>query len=153
MADWRPAVATEQPIGPESGGKDATASLTVDDFFAYMPAHQYIFVPTREFWPASSVNARVKPVASMGKERITAAAWLDNHRAVEQMTWAPGEPLIIPSKLISDGGWIERPGCACFNLYRPPLDHNGVAEKATPWIDHVRRVYPLEAQHIFRWLA
>ncbi len=46
--------------------------------------------------------------------------YLDARRAVEQMTWAPGQPLVISDRLVSGGGWIERPGCHCFNLYRPP---------------------------------
>jgi hypothetical protein len=29
---------------------------TLDDFSAYMPSHNYIFHPTRELWPASSVD-------------------------------------------------------------------------------------------------
>ena len=33
--------------------------FSIEDFRAYMPMHEYIFVPSRELWPASSVNARV----------------------------------------------------------------------------------------------
>ena len=36
--------------------------LTLGDFFAYMPMHSYIFAPSREMWPGSSVNARVPPI-------------------------------------------------------------------------------------------
>ena len=29
--------------------------------------------------------------------------------SVEQMTWCPGEPMLIPDKLfVAAGGWIER---------------------------------------------
>ena len=31
--------------------------VRLDDFYAYMPMHSYIYAPTRELWPASSVNA------------------------------------------------------------------------------------------------
>jgi hypothetical protein len=41
-------------------------------------------------WPASSVNARILPIIDNGKA-VPASAWLDRHRHVEQMTWAPGE--------------------------------------------------------------
>lgn len=80
------------------------ATVTEQDFFAYMPAHQYIYVPTRELWPASSVNASI--VMQAGK----ANKWLDEQRAVQQMTWAPGLPMIIENRLVADGGWIERDG-------------------------------------------
>ena len=106
--------------------------VTIHDFYAYMPKHLYIFAPTGEMWPASSVNARLPriplkkkngtPVRDKdGKPKyITPSRWLDKHRAVEQMTWAPGEPQTIVGRLVSDGGWIERDGVATFNLYRPP---------------------------------
>jgi Bifunctional DNA primase/polymerase, N-terminal len=93
------------------------AGLALDDFHAYMPMHNYIYAPTREMWPGSSVNARIPPPAKDTK----ANAWLDQHRPVEQMTWAPGEPMLIAGRLISEGGWIERSGVTCFNLYRPPI--------------------------------
>jgi len=31
--------------------------VTAADFWAYMPAHAYIYVPTRELWPAASINS------------------------------------------------------------------------------------------------
>jgi hypothetical protein len=43
------------------------------------------------------------------------------NKPVEQMTWTPGESMLIQNRLISDGGWIERKGATCFNLYRPPV--------------------------------
>ncbi len=30
---------------------EASAAVTVRDFYAYMPMHEYIFTPTREFGP------------------------------------------------------------------------------------------------------
>jgi hypothetical protein len=74
------------------------------------------------------------------------------NQRVEQMTWAPGEPMEIKNKLIADGGWIKRPGSTVFNLYRPPIVI-GKPGDATPWLDHVRRVFPDDADHIVRWLA
>jgi Family of unknown function (DUF5906) len=68
------------------------------------------------------------------------------------MTWAPGLPTLIEGRLISDGGWIERPGCAVFNLYRPPSIIAKAGDVA-PWLDLVRKVFPNEADHIVLWLA
>ena len=133
-------------ISPQEEG------VSLCDFRAYMPMHAYIFVPTREMWPAASVNARLEPV-SVGGNEIPATRWLDQNSPVEQMTWAPGLPTIIEGRLISDGGWIERANVQCFNLYRPPQIIPGDANRAGPWIDHVRLVYPDEADHIIRWLA
>jgi hypothetical protein len=132
--------------------EDDSIGVTLDDFRAYMPAHSYIFTPSRELWPAASVNARVPPVAVAGGKPISPAAWLDANAAVEQMTWAPGEPMLIGDRLVSDGGWIERPGCTVFNLYRPPTLVPRAGDVA-PWLDLLHRVFPVEAEHIVAWLA
>jgi hypothetical protein len=144
--------------GPEPGANGTGAhaagpsSVSLEDFYAYMPLHTYLFVPSRQTWPAESVNARLGPV-SQGKNKVSASAWLDRHRPVEQMTWMPGEPLLIKDRLISAGGWIRRPGCACFNLYLPPQVEPGFRNKAGLWIDHLQAVYPDDSPHILAWLA
>ena len=134
----------------EKGLNDEGVSLA--DFRAYMPQHSYIFMPSRELWPASSVNARLPPVIGPNSKPISPARWLDANAAVEQMTWAPGKPLLINDKLISDGGWIERLGCTVFNLYRPPTI-TPMAGDVTRWLDLVHKLYPSEADHIVAWLA
>jgi hypothetical protein len=131
---------------------EAAIGITVDDFYAYLPTHSYIFVPSRDLWPAASVNARIT-IEDKEDESIKASFWLDRNRTVEQMIWAPGEPMLIGDRLISEGGWIERPGCTCFNLYRPPKVLNGDAAKAAPWLEHIRRVYGQDAEHVIVWLA
>jgi hypothetical protein len=132
--------------------------LPASDFYAYMPSHQYIYTPAREMWPAGSVNARVPPkkigVDKDGKDKyITASAWLDQHQPVEQMTWAPGKPMIVHHKLVSGGGWIDKEGAAVFNRYREPQTVEGNADDAGMWLEHIRRVYPSDADHIIKWLA
>jgi hypothetical protein len=127
--------------------------VTVEDFYAYMPMHQYIFVPDGQLWPASSVNGRVPPVAMGGNKTMKASDWLDQHRAVEQMTWMPGMPKVISDHLIADGGLIQRAGVASFNLYRAPRHAGGDPAQAGPWLTHVRKVFPAEAEHIISWCA
>src|SRR5262249_54731767 len=39
-----------------------TFGISLDDFHAYMPMHNYIFVPARATWPAASVNSRIPPI-------------------------------------------------------------------------------------------
>jgi hypothetical protein len=69
------------------------------------------------------------------------------------MTWCPGLPMLIPDRLVVAGGWIERPDVTCFNLYRPPRLKLGNAGEAGPWLEHVSKVFPDDAEHIARWLA
>jgi hypothetical protein len=84
---------------------------------------------------------------------VKASAWLDRNRPVEQMTWAPNEPVLVHNRLISEGGDIEREGARCFNLYRPPTIEPGNAAEADRWLDHVSKVFPDDANHIIKWLA
>jgi hypothetical protein len=150
---------------PGPGPDDLGEGVRLEDFHAYMPRHKYMFAPARELWPGSSVNARVERVPLFnpdgtpaldddGKQvGIPATAWLDQHKPIEQMTWAPGLPMVIRNRLVCEGGWIERNNVCCFNLYRPPLLHCGDAKRARRWIDHVELVYPEDADHIVRWFA
>src|SRR6516164_2231471 len=46
---------TEDVSEPETEGR----GVTLDDFFAYMPMHVYIFTPCREIWVGASINARL----------------------------------------------------------------------------------------------
>ncbi len=48
--------------GPQPTEDASPAAVTLDDFYAYMPMHNYIYTPSRELWPAASVNARIPPV-------------------------------------------------------------------------------------------
>ena len=165
-----------EPVKPiDAGNSDAGKSKTskerlpdgvqLEDFSAFMPLHSYIYHPTREMWPAASVNARIEPVPLVDddgdpvlddkgrQQTLSASAWLDRNSAVEQMTWAPGEPRLIKGRLVSNGGWIKRDGVTCFNLYRPPSIKHGDARKALPWVKHVYKLYGKSAKHIIKYMA
>lgn len=127
---------------------DLIEGITADDFRAYLPTHSYIYEPTGEMWPASSVNSKL---TGSGKKK--ASEWLDENRAVVQMTWTPSEGRIISGKVIQDGGWIEQPGVDVFNQYRPPAKVKGDPNDVSVWTDHIAHIYPDEWQHIIAWLA
>jgi hypothetical protein len=155
---FREQTATTPPPGEGAG-------VTLDDFYAYMVMHNYIYVPSRDLWPSASVNARIPPIAITDEDgnpelddegdekKLKANAWLDQNRPVEQMSWVPGSPMLILNRLVSAGGWIEKKGVSIFNLYRPPTIELGDASKAGPWVEHVRKVYPENADHIIHWFA
>lgn len=158
----------EEPFEATALKADAArrGPISVDDFWAYMPMHSYIYAPSREMWPAASVNARIPPIALLdasgnavlgedGKPiKIKASTWLDQNHPVEQMTWSPGEPMLIKHRLISEGGWIERAGCTVFNLYRAPqVEPDGNAAEAYIWLNHIQKVFPNDIDHIVNWLA
>ena len=147
--------------------------VSVSDFYSYLPDRAYIFTPTRELWRLASVNARCPPplgpdgaavtVKRKKKKRdgsevvedvaVLPSQWLDDHHPIEQMTWAPGESMVIRGRLVADGGWITALTARRFNLYRPPLPWHGDPKLAGRWLDHIRLVYPEDGEHIIRWLA
>jgi len=145
----------------------ATGSgVTLNDFCAYMKEpNKFFFIPCRELWPGSNIDRRFPRVPVLGKngkpkrgkngklitELPTTRITRDN--PVEQAVWCPGMPLFIPGRLSVSGSWIERNGVTSFNLYRAPQIKLGDASKAGPWLDHVRKLYGDEADHIIRWLA
>jgi hypothetical protein len=141
----------------EPGTEGRGRGVTLNDFVAFSPTHTYIFTPCREVWVAAGVNSRLPPVRVIGADgraaSIKATTWLDQNRAVSQMTWAPGLPMLIRNRMVVDGGWIERPDMVCFNMYRPPHIEPGDAGAAGPWVEHLRAIYEAEAGHIVRWLA
>jgi hypothetical protein len=140
-------------------------SATRDDFRAHAPSGTYIYMPCREPWTARAVDIVVgpqqvldkngKPVRNKKGEVVTesASAWLLKHQRVEQMAWVPGEPALIHDRLVVGGGWIERPEVTCLNMYRPPQIKLGDPNLAGPWLDHVHKVFPDDANHILHWLA
>lgn len=140
------------------------SDIKLSDFQAYLPQHSYIYIPTRDLWPSMAVNAVVpsiplfnldgSPRMSKGEQvHMLATTWLDRKQSVQQMTWAPGLPMLIRERLISEGGWFDHAGASCFNLYRPPTIKHGDATKAERWVDHVKKVYPEDWDHIIKWLA
>ena len=128
------------------------------DFRAYLPHHNYMYLPTRELWPAASVNACVPPVKIGTKTdgnpiMIKASGFLDRNCHIEQMTWAPGLPMFIEDRHIFEGGWIDRKSANVLNLYRAPKIALGDASKAGPWLDHVQKLYGGDSDHIVKWMA
>jgi hypothetical protein len=162
MADDINARIVEEVSKPEAEG----SGIAIEDFVAYMPTGVYIFTPCRETWVGKSINSRFPRVPVLDKHgqpkrdkhgkaiTMSATTWLDQNRAVTQMTWAPGSPMLIEDRMVVDGGWINRKNVTCFNLYRPPRIAPGDANAAGPWLDLVFKVFKHDdAEHIIRWLA
>jgi hypothetical protein len=132
-----------EPPPPDDDDLPSGAVLS-RDFYAFMPTHQYLYVPARNLWSPASINGR------FGKK---SGDRLDQTKPIEQMTWAPGFPELICDRLILEGGWRHRDGVKVFNLYLPPNIEPGDPKGAQFWLDHLRRVYPEHADHIIAYFA
>ena len=62
---WRNATRGSNGLGEQ---ETTGEGVSLDDFSAYMPAHSYIFTPSREMWPSASVNGRIPPVPLLDKK-------------------------------------------------------------------------------------
>src|SRR5262249_9285390 len=155
-------------VKPTATSDEGTPTgVNLDNFFSLMnkTGNRYIYAPCRDFWPAATVNARIPPQPLLDKHGMplrnsngdiiymSASKWLDRHRPIEVLTWAPGLALQIPDRLITLGGWIKRAGVSCFNLYRPPRIQLGDPSKAQFWLDHILRIFPNDAVHIVAYFA
>ena len=133
--------------GGDVGGDftDIPTGSSPKDFYCHLPTNTFIYRPTHDMWPPSTINGR------FGRG---AANKLQRNRGVEQATWAPGSPPLIRDKLIANGAWVSEPGASCFNLYRPPLPNkNGDKDRAGPWLDHLKKIFPDEWEQIRNWFA
>ena len=141
------------------------AASTIDDFRAYNADTQLHLhaVPRilaglkRQRAPAAHAGAHQERPAEAQERQARhhpRQQWLDQNQPVEQMTWCPGLPMLIRDRLVVDGGWIERKGVTCFNLYRPPRIELGDATKPGPGSTTcARSSCPGDAAHIINWLA
>jgi hypothetical protein len=126
--------------------------VTIGDFCAFLPDHKYIYMPTRDMWPAASVDVQLTKI-QVGSKKINPSTWVDKNRPVVQMIWAPGDPPLIRDKLLVDGGWMDRIGVTLFNQYIPPNIEPGDPDNVAPWLDHMKRVYPNDHEHILNVFA
>jgi hypothetical protein len=91
--------------------------IKLEDLYAVPHLEKYIWAPggLSCLWSQRYVNS-IMPKLDTGRKKnskpvmINATAWLDAHRAVKQITWAPGEAEIIENRLIVAGR------CACWHL-------------------------------------
>jgi len=135
---------TATAIMPDTG-----VGVSMTDFYAVLPQHQYLFVPTRALWSPAAINGLFGDPADIEPPSQT----LDQSRGVQAMTWAPGLPLIVENRLICDGGWIDRLDCRTLNLYRPPVITSGDPNDVALWLDHIKKIYPVGHEHVLDFLA
>jgi hypothetical protein len=146
--DSKPKDSKPKDPKPKRGGdkkpQPPPRTASSDDFHAFLPQRKYWYAPTRELWPAETINS------ILGKGAATA---LDINKPTHQVTWAPGLPMIIKDRLVYKTGWRTKQGANTFNLYLPPEPIGGDADKAGPWRQHGESVWGEHQQHIERWLA
>ena len=131
----------------------AVHPISLDDFHAYMPQHSYIFTPTRELWPAASVNARLPPVIGPDGKPIAAERVARPERGGRADDVGAG-------RADADQGPADRRrrldrAAGMRDLQPVPATARSCRSRATSrrGSSLVDKVYPDEAEHIISWLA
>lgn len=68
-------------------------------------------------------------------------------RTVEGSTWWPGEGQIIHDIFIDGNGWRSAQGRRIYNKYLPPPAFAGDADRADPWVLHIKKLWPDAREH------
>jgi len=74
---------------------------------------------------------------------------IENDQFVEGSTWWPGREKIIKDWFIDKDGAYESVGRRSFNQYRAPPSCLGEAGLARAWVEHVKKLWPVDAEREF----
>ena len=126
-------------------------------YWAHLPSGKIIDECSGEICAANSIDKhlpRVQVDPLDPKKTVPATTWLSQNHYVNSMGWLPGERRIIDGKALTKDGWIDSPGDRTFNLYFPPTIERIKDDcEVQIWLDHVRKVYPNEWEHVVAWFA
>jgi hypothetical protein len=125
-------------------------------FWAHLPSGKIIYEGTRDLWSAASTDKHVGRIKDAMNPNsgpgMLASTFLSQHRGVQSMGWDPSEPMIIQGRVLTQEGWITSRGDRTFNRYLPPsIAH--IKGDISPWLDHLRNIYPDDVDHVVNWFA
>lgn len=72
---------------------------------------------------------------------------IDTGLTVEGATWWPGKPRFIENVVVSKRGTMPLKGAICYNSYNAPEPPKKTDIDPTPWINHVKKLYPNKDEH------
>jgi len=125
----------------DNGWAPKTGEVPIGNFVYYAPGNNYIYRPTISYWIAAAVDAAVSPVNEDGKI-IKASEWLKANQLVTSMTSDPEfDEDYMKGYDCRNGERVKVSGAALFNTYRKPSIELGDARLATPFIEHVQRIF------------
>ena len=116
--------------------------VPIDSFLYYAPGNSFIYKPTSEFWSKEAVDSTTSMMNDGGK-LVTSSQWLKKNKVVTSMT---SDPDIVGDCEngfdCRDGKLIPTQGGCVYNAYRPTILEPGDPEKAKPFVEHIRTVFP-----------
>lgn len=128
----------------DNGWAPKAGEVPIGNFLYYGPANNYIYRPTISHWIGEAVDAAVSPVNEDGKI-VKASQWLKANQLVTSMTCDPQiEEDYLKGHDCRNGEIVQIAGASMFNTYRKPTIELGDAKLATPFVQHVERIFNKE---------
>jgi len=125
----------------DNGWAPKAGEVPIGNFLYYGPANNFIYRPTVTHWIGEAVDAAVSPVNEDGKI-LKASQWLKANQLVTSMTCDPQiEEDYLKGHDCRNGEVVAIAGASMFNTYRKPTIELGDAKLATPFIDHVKKIF------------
>jgi Bifunctional DNA primase/polymerase, N-terminal len=124
-------------------------------YWCHLPTGKIICERTGELHSPTSMDKhfpKIKDAMKTEGPGMNASTWWARYRVVNSMGWAPGEPKIIEDKVLTQDGWIPYAGRKTFNFYIAPTLER-IEGDVSKWVDHIRFIYPEEAEQIIAYLA
>lgn len=124
---------------------DEIEDIATSDFYYYSPRNSYLLAVNGDLWSSPAVDN------TLGKG---ASKWIKKNQTIASLTWAPGEPELVPDRIVNEGGWVSKGKVNTLNLYLPGvIRKGGDASKAGKWTDLVAKVFPDEAEELLDYFA
>lgn len=132
------------PDAPEPTGGEGSATVSAtEDFYAYLPQHDYIHRPTGVHWPAASLDGTI------GKDL---RMMLDLTHPVHLLSWAPGLPERFQWRDLDETN-AKSADSWTYNRYQAPRKPRRSGAQIDPWLKLLSALYPSDADHILKYFA
>jgi len=139
----------------DNGWAPKSGEVPVGNFVFYGPGNNFIYRPTVSYWVAGAVDAAVSPMNEDGKV-INASDWLKANQLCTSMACDPSiDDDYIKGHDCRNGEIVVVAGAATYNTYRKPTIELGDAKLATPFIEHVKKIFNKDgdAQQFLAYMA
>lgn len=139
----------------DNGWAPQAGEVPLGNFVFYGPGNNFIYRPTISYWVSGAVDAAVSPINVAGKI-INASEWLKTNQLCTSMTCDPAiDEDYVKGYDCRNGEIVKVGGAAMFNAYRRPTIELGDAKLASPFLNHVQRVFnkPGDASQFLDYMA
>lgn len=139
----------------DNGWAPQAGEVPLGNFVFYGPGNNFIYRPTISYWIAGAVDAAVSPVNIEGKI-VKASEWLKANQLCTSMTCDPAiDEDYVKGYDCRNGEVVQVGGAAMFNSYRKPTIELGDAKLASPFVEHVKRIFnkPGDADQFLNYMA